>query len=194
MMSKQNYKLLSQSNFNYPKTDIEIKQSNAIEISNYIYNNTKNTGKWVQVKELCNWSYAQHDTNYLDDMLDNYLYNGRIFDNSKRTDNDNVVRSYEFLYRNVNSIVIKYKNNKNEIQIIDRLHKTLRLTGPEMRYFLENFKIPTTVKRQQSYYNYFKSFIFSNVYPESHKTTYDFSILSIEINMEDGKTISLDEL
>lgn len=202
MMSSQNYKsqakaqaqALSQSNFNYPKTYIEIMQANSIEKSNYIYHGTKDTGKWVQVKELCNWSYALHDNNYLGDMLDNYLYNGRVFDESKRLENENIIQSYEFLYRNVSSIVIKYKDNKTDSNIVDGLYKTLQLTGPEMRYFLENFKMPTTTKRQQSYYNYFKSFIFSNVYPESYKTQYDFTIQSMEINMEDENTITMDEL
>lgn len=157
------------------------------EIVRYIYHKDKSYGKWDKVKQLCKWSYAVYDTDYIGDMLDDKLYNGSLFNLELRDDETMIIRSYEYMYKNVKSITIEYTDkvcNKDD---------TLSISGPEMFYFLENFKVPVGNKRVQSMYSYLKSFIIDS-YPKSFITKSDYVIKEIDINLSDSNSLKLNEL
>jgi len=165
------------------------KQDIINEKFRFEYHTSKSYGKWKTVKELCKWSYAIHDTDYISDIIDDKLYNGRVFNLDSRKDDETITRSFEYMYKNISKVTVNYEDKYK----ITSSNLTLELTGPEMRYFLENFKIPSSIKRKQSMLSYFKSFVVDS-YPLSHTQSYNFNIKDITIYLEDGNTLSLAEL
>lgn len=186
-MNSENIKLYLEvkDNINYNKANDDYFDEN-YEIQRYNYHQKRDYGKWKDVKQLCNWSYANFDTDYLGDLVDNKLYKGRLFNDSNISNSDNkYIRSYKYLYLNINKIIITYTKNKNLTELV--------LNGPEMRHLLENFKVPTKNKRIQSMYSYFKSFIY-NTYPSSYKSLYNFNIIDINIYLDDDNIINLNDI
>lgn len=165
------------------------KQDIINEKFRFEYHTSKSYGKWKTVKALCKWSYSIHDTNYIGDIIDDKLYNGRVFNLDSRQENETITRSFEYMYKNFSKIVIDYDDKYK----FTNSNLTLEITGPEMRYFLENFKIPSSIKRKQSMMTYIKSFVV-NSYPLSYTQYYNFNIKDITIYLEDGNTFCLSEL
>lgn len=181
-MNTNNLKLINQN------TDKEINDI-INEKFRYEYHKYKSYGKWRTVKSLCNWSYACHDTDYIGDIIDDKLYNGRLFNLESRNKDENIIHSFEYMYKNILKVIIEYEDKYKLVNS----KSTLELSGPEMRFFIENFKIPSTIKRKQSIMSYLKSFIVDS-YPLSHMQNYKFNIIDINIYLEDGNIFTLDEL
>jgi hypothetical protein len=153
-------------------TSLSVEEEQELEKERYDYYRLKNKGKYKTAKHICQHSYAKFDTNYLGDEMDSILINGKMLEECDATDKQKYIRSYEHMYANVDKIII-------ELTILGtQVNK--EFTGSEARHILENLKLPDYTKlHKQSYTDYFKSFIFSNVIPQSHQEPTDFTNIKI---------------
>ena len=151
---------------------ITVEEEQELESDRYDYFRLKNEGKYKMAKHLCQHSYAKFDTNYLGDEMDSILINGKMLEECDNTDTQKYIRSYEHMYSNVDKVIV-------ELEILNtKVNK--EFTGPEARHILENLKLPDYTKLQKtSYTDYFKSFIFSDVIPQSHQAPKDFTNIRI---------------
>ena len=152
--------------------NISVEDEQEMELDRYNYYRLKNEGKYKMAKYICQHSYAKFQTNYLGDEMDSILINGKLIDECDTTDTHKYIRSYEHMYQNVNKVII-------ELEILGtKVNK--EFTGAEARHILENMKLPDYTKLQKpSYSDYFKSFIYNNVIPQSHQPPKDFKNIHI---------------
>jgi hypothetical protein len=161
--------------------EIDTTKEQETELERYNYYKLKNEGQYGLAKNICQYSYSNFNTNYLGDEMDSILINGKMIDECNDTDKQGYIRSYQHLYQNLKKVII-------ELEITDFKDQE-EFTGAEARHILENMKIPDYTKLQKtSYTDYFKSFIFSNVIPQSHQTTAgkDFKISNVWIHTSDA--------
>jgi len=147
------------------------------------YNNliTKDTLPWTRAKDICNHMYATYDTDYLIDYLETESKRIKCELEYNDTDCD------ETDFMTPTSIIINgYKNKVSE---------NLYFKGHEMRYLIENFKMPVKSQmRKQSWGSYLYSF-YSDTTPESYKykSKYysDFDIQVINVFYPNDKLYSI---
>jgi hypothetical protein len=182
--------------YSYPYTAKEIFDDVLIELQKYNYHKLKLNGNWYAIKNLCNWSYSLYDTDYLNNVIDNYLDTSYKMLNGNKgvlSGNKGVLSGNKDMVNTISRLIIKYVNknnyiNNNNINVIE-LNK-----GGELNYFIENFKVPFGKRRTCTYYNYFKSFIFTDVIPESYKCKFNFELISIVFYLDNNNIVTLEDI